>query len=285
MKTASVKKESAALRFLYKTVLGRIILKPLSSRAVSDLCGRFLDSGASKMLIRRFVRKNNIDLSDYYSGSFNSFNEFFSRKIKANKRPIDSDPSALISPCDGLLSAYHITDDTVIPVKQSRYTISSLLGRDRIAERYDNGICLVFRLCVDNYHRYCYIDNGIKGGNVFLPGKLHTVRPVALEEYPVFIQNCREYTVIETENFGTVVQMEVGAMLVGKIKNYHGKGKVIRGEEKGMFLYGGSTVIVLLEEDMAHLPEEIFMATEHGIETPVKMGEKIGTRILQTTLK
>lgn len=285
MKTASVKKESAALRFLYKTALGRIILKPLSSRTVSDLCGRFLDSRSSKMLIRRFVRKNNIDLSDYYCGSFGSFNEFFSRKIKANKRPIDSDPSALISPCDGLLSAYHITDNKVIPVKQSRYTISSLLGRDQIAERYNNGICLVFRLCVDNYHRYCYIDNGIKGDNVFLPGKLHTVRPVALEEYPVFIQNCREYTVIETENFGTVVQMEVGAMLVGKIKNYHGKGKVVRGEEKGMFLYGGSTVIVLLEEGSVHLPEEIFEAAELGIETPVKMGEKIGTRILQATLK
>lgn len=279
MKTASVKNESMALRFLYKTVPGRVLLKPLCSRAVSDLCGRFLDSKASKSLIGRFVRRYNIDLSDYYGGSFNSFNEFFSRKIKAHKRPINYKPSALIAPCDGFLSVYHISDNTVIPVKQSRYTIPSLLGGDPISERYKNGICMVFRLCVDNYHRYCYIDDGIKGDNVFLPGKLHTVRPVALEKYPVFSQNCREYTVIETENFGTVVQMEVGAMLVGKIKNHHGKGKVTRGEEKGMFLYGGSTVIVLLGAETARLPEELFKATENGIETPIKMGESIGNRI------
>ena len=164
----------------------------------------------------------------------------------------------------------------MIPVKQSRYTVSSLLGGDSVSKNYQNGICLVFRLCVNHYHRYCYIDNGVKGKNVFLPGKLHTVRPVALEEFPVFTQNCREYTVIKTENFGDIVQMEVGAMLVGKIKNYHGSGNVRRGEEKGMFLYGGSTVIVLLEEGRAHLPEELYQAAENRIETPVKMGQRIG---------
>ena len=187
-----------------------------------------------------------------------------------------TDPSALIAPCDGLLSAYRVSADTVIPVKQSRYTISSLLGGDGSSENYQNGICLVFRLCVDHYHRYCYIDNGVKGENVFLPGKLHTVRPVALEKFPVFAQNCREYTAIKTENFGDIVQMEVGAMLVGKIKNYHGPGNVRRGEEKGLFLYGGSTVIILLEEGHAHLPEELYQAAGNRIETPVKLGQRIG---------
>ena len=164
----------------------------------------------------------------------------------------------------------------MIPVKQSRYTISSLLGGDSVSENYQNGICLVFRLRVDHYHRYCYVDSGVKGENVFLPGKLHTVRPIALEQFPVFVQNCREYTVIKTENFGEAVQMEVGALLVGKIKNHHGPGEVRRGEEKGMFLYGGSTVIVLLEEGRAYLPEELYQAAENGIETPVKMGQRIG---------
>ena len=187
-----------------------------------------------------------------------------------------SDPSALIAPCDGLLSAYHVSGDTVIPVKQSSYTVSSLLGGDALSQRYQNGICLVFRLCVNHYHRYCYVDSGVKGGNVFLPGKLHTVRPIALEKFPVFTQNCREYTVIKTENFGDIIQMEVGALLVGKIRNWHGAGNVRRGEEKGMFLYGGSTVILLLEEGRACLPEELYQATGNRIETPVKMGQRIG---------
>ena len=271
-------KESAPLRFLYGTVMGRLVLKLLCMRGISRLCGRFLDSGVSKPLIRPFVRRHGIDLSEYAGEEFNSFNEFFSRKIKEDRRPAASEPSALIAPCDGLLSAYRISEDTVIPVKQSRYTVSSLLGGDSVSERYQNGICLVFRLCVDHYHRYCYIDSGVKGPNIFLPGKLHTVRPVALEQFPVFTQNCREYKVIKTENFGDVVQMEVGALLVGKIKNRHGPGNVRRGEEKGMFLYGGSTVIVLLEDGRAHLPEELYQATENRIETPVKMGQRIGGR-------
>ena len=276
METVQNQKESAALRFLYGTVLGRLILKLLCMRWISRLCGRFLDSGVSKPIIRPFVRRHGIDLSEYTSEGFKSFNDFFSRKIKEDRRPVAPEPSDLIAPCDGLLSVYRVSGDTVIPVKQSRYTISSLLGGDSKSESYQNGICLVFRLCVDHYHRYCYIDNGIKGKNVFLPGKLHTVRPVALENFPVFTQNCREYTAIKTENFGDIVQVEVGAMLVGKIKNYHGPGSVRRGEEKGMFLYGGSTVIILLEEGRAYLPEELYQATENQIETPVKMGQRIG---------
>ena len=273
------RKESAALRFFYGTALGRLILKPLCMPWISRLCGRFLDSGLSKPLIKPFVRRHGIDLSEYISEEFTSFNDFFSRKIKEDRRPVAWEPSALIAPCDGLLSVYHISEDAVIQIKQSRYTLSSLLGGDSLAENYQNGICLVFRLCVNHYHRYCYIDNGVKGRNVFLPGKLHTVRPVALEKFPVFTQNCREYTAIKTENFGDIVQMEVGAMLVGRIKNCHGPGNVRRGEEKGMFLYGGSTVIVLLEEGRAYLPEELYRATENRIETPVKMGQRIGGKL------
>lgn len=276
--TVGIKKESASLRFLYNTAVGRLLLRPLISRAVSDLCGSFLDSGVSKPLIGQFVRKYSIDLDDYEICEYNSFNEFFTRKVKCDRRPIDTDPSALISPCDGLLSAYHITEDTVIPVKQSRYTISSLLGGDPRAENFRNGLCLVFRLCVDNYHRYCYIDAGTVGESVFIKGRLHTVRPIALESAPVFTENCREYTIIETENFGEIAQIEVGAMLVGKIQNHRGRRCVMRGEEKGMFLYGGSTVIVLLQEGRADLPEEIFDATRNQAEIPVRMGQKIGQK-------
>ena len=278
--TVQEQKGSAALRFLYGSVMGRLFLKLLCMRRISRLCGRFLDAGVSKPLIRPFVRRYGIDLSEYNGQEFKSFNDFFSRKIKEDRRPIAPEPSALIAPCDGLLSAYRISGDTVIPVKQSRYTISSLLGGNGLSENYQNGICLVFRLCVDHYHRYCYIDSGVKGPNVFLPGRLHTVRPVALEKLPVFTQNCREYTVIKTENFGDIVQMEVGAMLVGKIKNHHGPGNVRRGEEKGMFLYGGSTVIILLKEGRAQLPENLYQATEDQIETPVKMGQRIGGKMI-----
>ncbi|MBE6574255.1 MAG: phosphatidylserine decarboxylase [Ruminococcaceae bacterium] len=267
--------ESVSLRFLYGNPVGRLALKLLTARWISKLCGVYLDSPLSKSLIKKFVSKNNIDLNDFEADNFKCFNDCFCRKIKEGKRPIDEDESELISPCDGLLSAYHINDDTVIPVKQSRYSISSLLENEELAKEYKDGICLVFRLCVNHYHRYCYPMDGEKGENIFIKGKLHTVRPIALEVYPVFTRNCREYTVIETEKHGKLLQMEVGAMLVGKIKNLHGKGRVMRGEEKGMFLYGGSTVIMLIQKDRAVIDEKLFINTEKEIETPILMGQRI----------
>lgn len=270
-------KESTALAFLYKTTLGRFILKPISSPFVSKICGKFLDSRLSKMLIPSFVKNNNIDLSDYECEKFNCFNDCFCRKIKDGKRTVDPDKSALISPCDGLLSAYKINDKTVLPVKQSRYTIQSLLENDVLAEKYRNGICLVFRLCVHHYHRYSYPADGTKEKNVFIKGKLHTVRPIALEALPVFTENSREYTVIKTDKFGEILQMEVGALLVGKIHNHTVcEAPVKKGDEKGMFLYGGSTVILLLQKDM-NIKQELFDATQQGIETPVLMGQRLNT--------
>ncbi len=269
--------DGRTLNFLYKTAPGRLILKPLSSPFVSKICGKFLDCRLSKPLISTFVKKNNIDLSDYEADNFKCFNDCFCRKIKDGRRVVDTDSSALTSPCDGLLSAYKINGDTVLPVKQSLYTIPSLLNNDALADKYKDGICLVFRLCVHHYHRYCYPADGIKEKNVFIKGKLHTVRPIALEALPVFTENSREYTVIKTDKFGDIVQMEVGALLVGKIHNHRtDESTVKKGEEKGMFLYGGSTVILLLPKG-TNINKELFDATQEGIETPVLMGQRLNT--------
>ena len=269
-------KESAALVFLYRTVPGRMLLKLLIGRGLSRAAGRALSSPVSRPLIAPFIRKNGIDLTDYAEEDYSCFNDFFCRRIRPERRPLPADPAELMAPCDGLLSAYRITDGMVLPIKQSRYSVSELLGMDAAARRFRDGVCLVFRLCVDNYHRYCYIDDGQKGPNVFLPGVLHTVRPIALECVPVFVRNCREYTIMETAHFGTVAQIEVGALLVGRIDNHDGAGPIRRGEEKGRFLYGGSTVVLLLEKDRVALDEALFTATANGIETPVVMGQVLG---------
>lgn len=275
MRAQGREQDSLALRFLYHTVPGRLLLKPLCSRAVSRAAGAFLSSPFSRFLIKPFIQKNNIDLREYDCRGFHSFNDCFSRKIWPGRRPVASDPGSLIAPCDGYLSAYAIRSGMVVNVKQSRYTIADLLQDESLAREFEGGLCLVFRLCVDNYHRYCYVDSGKKGENIFIPGKLHTVRPIALREVPVFCENCREYTVIESEHFGRLVQMEVGAMLVGKICNYHGAAQVKRGQEKGKFLYGGSTIIVLTKAGSVGIDRKLLRNTVRGIETPVKMGQKV----------
>ena len=272
-------KESAALVFLYRTVPGRMLLKLLICRGLSQAAGRVLSSPVSRPLIAPFIRKNGIDLTDYAEEDYSCFNDFFCRRIRPERRPLPADPAELMAPCDGLLSAYRITDGMVLPIKQSRYSVSDLLGMDAAARRFRDGVCLVFRLCVDNYHRYCYVDNGQKGPNVFLPGVLHTVRPIALESVPVFVRNCREYTIMETAHFGTVAQIEIGALLVGRIDNRDGAASIRRGEEKGRFLYGGSTVVLLLEKDRVSFDEALFNATANGIETPVVLGQVLGRAV------
>lgn len=274
--TVKIKNDTKTLQFLYKTIPGRILLKILCSKTVSVIAGAFMDSRFSTGFIPGFAQKNGIDMAEYVEERYGCFNDFFIRHIKPELRPIDMEESHFIAPCDGLLSAYKITDDLIIPIKQSEYSIYDLVKNNRVAKEFEDGICLVFRLCVNHYHRYAYLDNAKKSQNVFIPGELHTVRPVALNALPVFTRNSREYTLLKTDNFGTVLQMEVGAMMVGKIVNHDGKGEVARGDEKGYFKYGGSTIVLLIKENKVEFEEELFDATDDGMEIPVCMGQMLG---------
>lgn len=293
-----MEKESASTRFLYNTALGRAVLIVITRPWLSKAAGAFLSSAVSKPLIPGFVRKNGIDLSGCESTDFGCFNDCFTRKLKAELRPVDLEPSALISPCDGLLSAYGITSGLIVPVKQSRYSVADLFGagadlpakekerRKKLAESFDGGLCLVFRLRVQDYHRYAFFDSGRACAPYRIPGKLHTVRPIALRQVPVFTENAREVTVIGSDNFGLAAQIEVGALMVGKIDNYPlpecsdkntgGKAGVAKGAEKGRFLFGGSTIILLLQKDRADGLSEALKATSEGLETPVRLGQRIG---------
>lgn len=265
-----------SLKFLYSSVCGRLILKIITKPSISVVFGKILNCRISKILIPHFIKKNRINMDDYINEDYKCFNDFFCRHIKPELRPIDFCSSHLIAPCDGLLSVYKINSNSVFSIKNSFYTISELLKNEALANEFCDGVCLIFRLCVNNYHRYNYIDNGIKGKNIHINGILHTVRPIAFNYSPVFLQNSREYTVIQTENFGKIIQMEVGAMLVGKIKNHHQEHRTARGEEKGTFLYGGSTVIVLIKKDVIKMNDYYNLNTNE--EKPVVAGQWIASK-------
>ena len=209
-------KQNILLKKLYGTVCGRVILKALTAPAVSKAAGVFMDSRLSVPLIKRFIKSSGIDTSQYVMKKFRSYNEFFTRRVKRGMRPIDRMPSHFISPCDSKLTVYKIGKSSVFRIKGSRYRVSDLIQNDFLAKRYEGGYCMIFRLEVDDYHRYCYIDSGTKTENTFINGELHTVNPIALEHYNIYKRNCREYTVLHTENFGDVVQVEVGAMMKTK---------------------------------------------------------------------
>lgn len=272
-------KQNILLKKLYGTVCGRVILKALTAPAVSKAAGAFMDSRLSVPLIKRFIKSSGIDTSQYVMKKFRSYNEFFTRRVKRGMRPIDRMPSHFISPCDSKLTVYKIGKSSVFRIKGSRYRVSDLIQNDFLAKRYESGYCMIFRLEVDDYHRYCYIDSGTKTENTFINGELHTVNPIALEHYNIYKRNCREYTVLHTENFGDVVQVEVGAMMVGRIVNRHGAAEVVRGEEKGKFEFGGSTIVLLVQEDMIRIDDDILRNSAENIETVVKYGEKVAASV------
>lgn len=271
--------DSKALDFLYHTAVGRVGLKILTLPAISKALGKSLDTKASVKLIDSFIKSNDIDLTDYEEYEYVSFNDFFKRRVKKEARPVNYEPASFIAPCDGNLTVYRIDGYNELAIKNSVYTINDLLKDKKLAKNYNNGYCLVFRLCVDNYHRYHYVDNGIKSTNRRIDGILHTVQPIAVEATNVYVQNTREYTVLRTENFDDVIQMEVGAMLVGRICNYHEKTRFVRGQEKGCFEFGGSTIILFVKDGILNIDDEIISNSAQEIETPVKFGQVIGKRL------
>ena len=268
-------KEGRLISGLYRGAL-RPLLPLLSSRAVSAAGGAAMSTRASAALVPGFIRRAGIDMSDFESRQWRSFNDFFTRGLRPGARPVDPDPLALVSPCDSRLLALDITPNLTFQIKGGDYSVSSLLRNRRLAEDFAGGRCLIFRLCVDDYHRYCYFDDGSKGGNIPLPGRYYTVRPVALEHHDFFKENSREYTVMATRHFGKAVQVEVGATFVGRIENHHGVCSFRRGEEKGMFLFGGSTIVLLLGKNAADIDPRIIENTSRGLETRVLLGRRIG---------
>lgn len=271
--------QNKLLEKLYGNTAGRVLLKIITLPVVSKLVGAFMDSPLSVPLIEPFIRRNNIDMTQFQDVRFKSYNAFFTRRIRPETRPVDLNASSLISPCDSKLTAYRIGAKSIFNIKGSKYRVSDMLRDTFLARRYIGGYCLIFRLCVDDYHRYCFIDNGTCSGSVSIAGELHTVNPIALRHFNIYKRNSREYTVLRTENFGDVIQMEVGAMLVGRICNDKTSGEFCKGEEKGRFEFGGSTVVLLFEPDRIAVDDDILRNSANNTETVVKYGEKIGKAI------
>lgn len=270
--------QKSLLDILYKTVGGNIALKGLTSPVVSKAAGAFCNSALSTKMIPAFIKSAKLDLTEYESGFYGSFNDFFTRKIKPEARPVDLTPETVISPCDSKLTVYKIDKDSIFEIKGVSYHVDEFLRCPKLAKKYENGYFCIFRLEVSDYHRYIYFDSGTKSDNRHIDGFYHTVNPVALEKTDIYRENTREFTILHTENFGDVIQAEVGAMMVGKIKNHHHKHRFKRGEEKGMFEYGGSTVVLIFKENAVDFDEDIMKNTAEGFETIVKMGEKIGKK-------
>lgn len=263
--------EKKKLELLYNTMPGRILLKLIFARRYySAFNGWRMRSKASVKRIAPFIEEYSISLEGCERESFTSFDDFFTRKRENHTEAL---PDQLIAGADGRLSVYEIDEELTLRIKNSVYALKELTdGRMNISD-YAGGICLVYRLAVEDYHRYVFIDSGRLGDSISIKGELHTVRPVS-EKYRVFARNHRVCTLMKTDNFGEVLQIEVGALQVGKINN-HPIERFNRLDEKGYFSYGGSTIIQLFKKGAIGLDSDI---TDKDCEVLVKIGEVIGSR-------
>ena len=259
------------LNFLYKTIFGRIILKLTVSRTwFNKIMGVYYKSSLSKKKIIPFIEKYGINMKEYKMEDFQSFNDFFTRKKEIK---VCKGEKFLPAIADGKLSVYKIEKDLTMKIKGSVYTIEELTNKKDMGKKFEEGTCLLYRLSVTDNHRYIFPDNGRIVFNEKIKGELHTVRPIS-KKYRIYTRNSREVSVLDTEVFGEIIQIEVGAISVGKIKN-HKKTKFHKGEEKGYFEFGGSSIVVLLNKNIK-IDTDILEKTKEGYEVQVSVGEKVG---------
>ncbi|MBO6131397.1 MAG: phosphatidylserine decarboxylase [Treponema sp.] len=260
----------SAVDFLYGTHIGRALQSAFLALRIPALLGIYLRSPLSAWYIKPFVKKNNIDLSDFAGVKFRTFNDFFTRKKDIS---FDKTPGTLISTADGLLSAYKIEENSTFRVKGFDYSIRDLLPGYQDTKAFTGGTCLVFRLRPIDYHRYIFVDSGRLEKNHFVKGSLHSVQPSALERYRVYTKNRRSWVILHTDHFGDAAQIEVGAFSVGGIINHLQDASFEKGQEKGFFDLHGSTIVLLLQKDKATLLPEYQDAFTR--EVPVRIGAAI----------
>ena len=187
----------------------------------------------------------------------------FIRKLKPQARKFRQE-DLLLSPGDGRMQTWNDIDiKSMVQIKGFSYTLEGLLSDKDLAQKYDGGICLVLRLAPVDCHWFYFVDSGICSSSRPIKGYYHSVNPKALNTIPeIFCRNRREVSVLRSDNFKDITYVEVGSSLVGSIvQTYKPETEVARGEEKGYFQFGGSTVILFLEKDTAAVDEDILLQT------------------------
>jgi len=268
-------KYSKSVKFLYNTFLGRMILKIMTNRFISKIGACFFNSRLSIFMKNKVIKEKNIDMNKFVNIKYDSYNKFFIRKYIDEYLNVDKTKNVFISPCDSKLMILKINENDTFKIKNSHYQLTDIIDNN-IISNYKNGYLLIFRLDVNDYHRYCYVDDGIRDEYHYIDGILHTVQPIVYDKYKVFHRNAREWCLLKTNNFDDIIQVEVGALMVGKIVNDKNKVSFKKGDEKGYFEFGGSTILLFVKDNVIDFDDDILKNSKNGDETVVKYGERIG---------
>ncbi|AKQ55607.1 archaetidylserine decarboxylase [Bordetella hinzii] len=264
---------------------------------VSRAMGLLADSRAPEIknaMISRFVRRYRVDMSEALvedPRAYASFNDFFTRALKPDARPLDDDESNIVSPADGAISQLGpIQAGRIFQAKGHSFGLSALLGGD--AERaapFEGGDFATIYLSPRDYHRVHMPVTGTLREMIHIPGRLFSVNPLTASHVPeLFARNERVACIFDTE-YGPMALVLVGAMIVASIETvwaglvtphkrqvrslrYDSQARqpitLARGAEMGRFKLG-STVIVLFG------PRRIRWLDTPSVRGPIRMGETL----------
>ena len=252
-------------------------------KIISSLYGWLHNLRWSRRKIKSFVQKVDVNLDELERPleDFSSFNAFFTRKIDLSRRPMIYDPHVCIAPVDGKVLVYPaVKPNMTFRIKRSTFNLRRFLGSDGLSEQFAGGSMVISRLSLADYHHIHFPDSGIPHHAISIPGHYNAGGPYSLHTLlPFYTENHRMMSLFDSDHFGQMLIVEIGALTVGSIQQrFLPDVRVIRGERKGYFELGGSTVVMLFQKGMIDLDEDLRTNTRKDIETSVRFGDSIGNR-------
>jgi phosphatidylserine decarboxylase len=272
----------AMLRFLYGSFFGKLIGKPIAYLSFfSKFLGWWQRRSFTKKKIEPFILKYGIYADEFEknSSSFASFDDFFSRRLKKTARPLSE---GAVIPADGRYLFYQdISSCNGFVVKNKKFSLEKLLNDSNLAQKYQTGSMAIARLCPSDYHRFHFPTDCIPGSTRLINGMLHSVNPIAVRQNVLLLaENKRMLTELKTNNYGTILFIEIGATSVGSIHQTYTSNQLYKkGEEKGYFSFGGSSIILLFEFGKIKFAKDLLEYSSQHIETLCLFGQPLEKEI------
>ncbi len=282
------------LRWTYGGTAGRLSLELLVKRAwLSRYYGWRMSMADSTRRILPFIIQYGLDVDEFAKSPFvfKSFNEFFYRALKEGARPIAAagDEAVAVLPADGRHLAFPSVDAAAgFYAKGQRFDLASFLGEAHLPEaereltkQFAGGSLLISRLCPVDYHRFHFPISGTPGEARLINGWLYSVSPIALRRNLGYLwENKRMITLVDSPAFGRVAVCEIGATMVGTIFQSYVPGRAVaKGDEKGLFRFGGSCVVTIFQRGRIAFDRDLVEQSANQLEVYAKMGERLGVAV------
>jgi phosphatidylserine decarboxylase len=264
----------------------RSLTQWLESRRVYDWAvALYQNSAWSAREIEPFIKKHHVDMSEFKPVKYRSFAEFFDREFRPGVRSFPATAGEMGAFSEARYFGWEQLDPgQKFPIKGHSLDAARILGSADDAAAYRGGPVLLARLAPVDYHHNHYPDDGATVSSRWMGGPLWTVNQHALQhQEDILFRNHRQINILDTRNFGRLAFVEVGAMSVGRIQQVHPLEKPFsRGEEKSVFKFGGSAIIVFGQRGSWVPAHDLLEKTKNGMETFIRLGDVVATATTNT---